>query len=99
MRTHIRFHVPAAAIIAVVVLTVLQAAPPLPRATPAAVGMSTERLQQATAVLRQFVSDRKISGGVAAVARRGKLIYLEPFGLQSFETRVPMTEHSLFRIY
>ena len=71
----------------------------LPRATPDAVGMSADRLQSATALLRQFVADRKISGAVAAVARRGKVVYLEPVGLQSFESRAPMTERSLFRIY
>ncbi len=47
--------------------------------------MSTERLQAATALLRQFVADRKIAGAVAAVARRGKIVYLEPVGLQSLE--------------
>src|SRR5688572_32907085 len=72
-------------------LGVLRAAPTLPRATPDAVGMSTERLQLATAILRQYVADRKIAGGVAAVARRGKLVYLEPVGLQSFESKAPMT--------
>jgi CubicO group peptidase (beta-lactamase class C family) len=76
-----------------------EAAPILPRATPETVGMSTDRLQNATAVLRQFVADRKIAGAVAAVARRGKLVYLEPVGLQSLETRAPMTDRSLFRIY
>jgi CubicO group peptidase (beta-lactamase class C family) len=71
----------------------------LPRATPDAVGMSADRLQGATALLRQFVADRKISGAVAGVARKGKVVYLEPVGLQSFETKAPMTERSLFRIY
>ena len=61
--------------------------------------MSSERLQQATAILRQYVADRRITGAVAAVARRGKLVYLEPVGLQSLESRAPMTERSLFRIY
>ncbi len=70
-----------------------------PRATPDAVGMSTERLQNATAVLRQAVADRKIAGAVALVARHGKIAYLEPVGLQNVETRAPMTERSLFRIY
>lgn len=74
-------------------------APSMLRATPEAVGMSTERLQNATALLRQYVADRKIAGGVAAVARRGKIVYLEPFGLQNLESRAPMTERSLFRIY
>ena len=97
MRT--RSTIPAALLVLVALATLNGAAAPLPRATPAAVGMSTERLQMATAILRQYVADRKIAGAVAAVARRGKLVYLEPVGLQSFATRVPMTEHSLFRIY
>lgn len=70
------------------------------RATPESVGMSPERLQQVTALLRQFVADRQISGAVAGVARRGKIVYLESVGLQSLEgARAPMTEHSLFRVY
>jgi CubicO group peptidase (beta-lactamase class C family) len=69
------------------------------RATPEAVGLSSERLQTATALLRQFVADRKIAGAVAAVARRGKIVYLEPVGLQSLESKAPMTERSLFRVY
>jgi CubicO group peptidase (beta-lactamase class C family) len=89
-----------APIVATVVIAagVLQAAV-LPRATPESVGVSGEKLQAVTALLRQFVADRKISGAVAAVARKGKLIYLEPVGLQSFESRAPMTEASLFRVY
>lgn len=75
------------------------ASQPTPRATPDSVGMSAERLQAATAVLRQAVSDRGIAGAVGLVARQGKIVYLEPVGLQSVETRTPMTERSLFRIY
>ena len=71
----------------------------LPRATPESVGMSSDKLQHVTALLRQLVADRKISGAVAAVARKGKLVYLEPVGLQDFETKAPMTEASLFRVY
>lgn len=73
--------------------------PVLPRATPDAVGMSAVRLQAATTLLRQFVAEGKISGAVAGVARKGKVVYLEPIGVQSFETKAPMTERSLFRIY
>src|SRR5687768_6720393 len=71
----------------------------LPRATPESAGMSGERLQAATALLRQFVADRKIAGAVGAVARRGKIVFLEPVGLQSLESRAPMSERSLFRVY
>ena len=70
-----------------------------PRATADAVGMSTQHLQNATAVLRQAVADRKIAGAVGLVARQGKIVYFEPVGLQSIESRAPMTERSIFRIY
>ncbi len=96
MRTFVFLLSSLAVIISAVILA---QTPTLPRATPESVGMSAGRLQEATALLRQFVADRKISGAVAAVARRGKLIYLEPVGLQNLETRAPMTERSLFRVY
>src|SRR5215218_1502981 len=100
MRTRMQIVSAAAAAICLSGLVSIRAAQgAMLRATPEAVGMSTERLQNVTALLRQFVADHKIAGAVAAVARRGKLIYLEPVGLQSLETRVPMTERSLFRIY
>src|SRR4029453_11687723 len=99
MRTAIRSHKAIVLLMAVLAIGALRGAPTMPRATPDAVGMSSERLKLAPAILRQYVADRKIAGAVAAVARRGKLVYLEPVGLQSFESRAPMTEHSLFRIY
>ncbi|HJU43604.1 MAG TPA: serine hydrolase domain-containing protein [Vicinamibacterales bacterium] len=81
------------------VTAVLTAASFLPRATPESAGMSAERLQAATALLRQYVADRKISGAVAGVARRGKIVYLESVGLQNLESKAPMRERSLFRVY
>ena len=72
---------------------------PTPRATPDAVGMSAERLQNATAVLRQAVVDHKIAGAVALIARHGKIAYLEPVGMQDVASRAPMGERTLFRLY
>ena len=71
----------------------------LPRAAPESVGLDPNRLKEATALLNQFVIDRKIAGAVAAVARNGKVAYLEAVGFQNLESRTPMTERSLFRIY
>lgn len=86
---------------AVLALTALHgaAAAPMLRASPETVGMSSDRLRSATAILRQTVEDRRLAGGVAAVARHGKLVYLEPFGLQDLDSKTLMTERSLFRIY
>ncbi len=72
---------------------------PLPRARPEDVGLASARLREATDLLNRFVTERKIAGAVAAVARRGKLVYLEAAGSQDLETRAPMTDRSLFRIY
>jgi CubicO group peptidase (beta-lactamase class C family) len=89
------------AIVLTMCATVIIAAQPvaLPRAAPESVGLDPNRLKEATALLNQFVSDRKIAGAVAAVARNGKVAYLEAVGFQNLESRTPMTERSLFRIY
>ena len=71
----------------------------LPRATPESVGLSSAELRKATDLLHGFVADRKIAGAVAAVARRGRLAYFETVGAQDLETRTPMTDRSVFRIY
>jgi len=90
----------APAIAALFVLSMSAAEPPaLPRATPASVGLAPAPLDEATALLKQFVADRKIAGVVAAVARHGRLAYLESVGVQDLETRTPMAERSVFRIY
>jgi CubicO group peptidase (beta-lactamase class C family) len=72
---------------------------PLPRAAPESVGLATPRLRQATDLLNQFVAEHKIAGAVAAVARRGKLAYLEAVGFQNLDARTPMEARSIFRIY
>jgi CubicO group peptidase (beta-lactamase class C family) len=71
---------------------------PLPRAQPEEVGLSSERLQQLSTVLKRYVEDGKVAGSVALVARRGKLVYLEAFGQRDREARAPMRADSMFRI-
>ena len=89
--------VPAA--ILVLVSAPLLAQTGVPRVSPAAVGVHEPKLREATALLRQYVAEKKIAGAVAAVARSGKVAYLEAVGVQDLETRAAMTEHSVFRIY
>jgi CubicO group peptidase (beta-lactamase class C family) len=69
------------------------------RVTPEAAGLSPARLREATALLNRYVAEHRIAGAVVAVARRGKIGYLEAVGVQDLQTRAPMTERSLFRIY
>ena len=86
----------AASLLAVVSVAGQQ---PLPRVAPASVGLATDPLDEATGLLKRFVDEKKIAGAVAAIARKGKLAYIETAGVQDLETQTPMTERSLFRIY
>jgi CubicO group peptidase (beta-lactamase class C family) len=97
MTTHMRIAIVLAGCVAAVVVTAQPLA--LPRAAPESVGLDPDRLKEASALLTQFVVDQKIAGAVGAVARKGKVAYLEAIGFQNLDSRVPMTERSLFRIY
>src|SRR5687767_10531783 len=71
----------------------------IPRAPAESVALNPARLNDATALLSMFVKEQRIAGAVAAVARKGKLAYLESVGVQDIAAKSPMTERSLFRIY
>ena len=70
-----------------------------PTATPESLGLSAERLERATIRLQEHVDAGDIAGVVAAVVRHGKLVYLEALGQRDIETRSPMPENALFRLY
>jgi len=71
----------------------------IPIVSPESIGLSSSRLADATALLNRYVGEERIAGAVAAVARHGRVGYLDAVGVQDLETRAPMTERSLFRIY
>ncbi len=72
--------------------------PPLPRATPASVGMSAERLARIQAVLRADVEAGRLPGAVIAVARRGKLVWYDAVGFLDAARRTPMPLNAVFPI-
>jgi CubicO group peptidase (beta-lactamase class C family) len=85
-------------IAAVLAAAAVQAAD-LPRAEPAAVGLSAERLGRLEAVLRAEIAGRAIPGAVLLVARHGKVAYFEALGDLNPATKAPMTRDAIFRIY
>jgi CubicO group peptidase (beta-lactamase class C family) len=87
------------ALLVAVSFTISVQAQGLPRVPPASLGLDDAKLREATQLLTQFVTERKIAGAVAAVARRGKLAYFETVGVQDLDTKAPMSERSVFRIY
>lgn len=70
----------------------------LPRTEPEAVGLSSERLERLSSVLQGYVEAGQLPGGVALVARRGRIAYLEAFGQRDREAPSPMREDAIFRI-
>ncbi len=88
----------AAVLLAATALAPAARAQELPRANPEAVGLSSERLRRLTDALNGYVKDGKLSGGVALIARRGKVAYVEAFGQRDREARAPMREDAIFRI-
>ena len=71
----------------------------LQRATPESVGLSSAGLERATEALQAHIDAGDVAGVVAAVARDGKLVYFEALGRRDLQTRDPMPEDALFRLY
>ena len=71
----------------------------LPRAVPEDVGMSTSRLARISPVMQGWVDDGKIPGALTMIAREGRLVHLEKFGMQDVATEKPLEFDTIFRIY
>ena len=82
-----------------VLITSAAFAKDLPTATPAEVGLSSERLNIIDTVLKADIEKGKIEGAVLLVARKGKIAYFKSFGMRNKEKLLPMEKDSIFRVY
>ena len=71
----------------------------LPRAAPASVGLSAERLDAVAAKIDALVAAREFPGMAAIIARRGKVVFEHTAGLLDVETGTALRPDSLLRIY
>jgi CubicO group peptidase (beta-lactamase class C family) len=62
-------------------------------------GLSAQRLERITAHMNQAVADGIMVGGLGMIARNGKIVYQQSYGLRVREAGTPMTEDTIFRIY
>ncbi|MCK4741228.1 MAG: beta-lactamase family protein [Anaerolineales bacterium] len=62
-------------------------------------GFSEERLSRIGVKMQKYVDERKIAGSINLVARRGQVAYLEKFGYQDVESKIPMALDTIFRMY
>jgi len=80
-------------------LFVLQlTAAPVPKGKPEDVGMSLERLQRIEQMLDRRIASGDMTGAVAIVARKGKVVYLTSRGVMDLETKQPVTASTMFRV-
>lgn len=80
--------------------TVLAEAAPgsLPTVRPEEVGLSSDHLQDIGVTMRRLMAEHKIPGGVALIARQGKVAYCEAFGEMDLETGTAMRSDAIFRM-
>jgi CubicO group peptidase (beta-lactamase class C family) len=67
--------------------------------TPEELGFSSERLTRINDYMERYVNDGKAAGFVTLVSRRGKIVYLDKYGYQNVEKKIPMGLDTIFRIY
>jgi CubicO group peptidase (beta-lactamase class C family) len=69
----------------------------LPAAAPAEVGIG--RLGRIAAMFKADTDAKRIPGAVVMIARNGKVVYHEAFGVRDPATGAPMQKDSIFRMY
>ncbi len=71
----------------------------LATAAPEQVGLSSERLQRIRPFMQAYVDQNKLAGLITMIARRGKVVHFERFGLRDKATQKPMQSDTIFRLY
>jgi CubicO group peptidase (beta-lactamase class C family) len=74
-------------------------AQPLPTSSPESQGFSSERLARLHAMLEQHVKEDKHAGVIALVARNGRLVDWQAYGLRDREQKLPMEKDTIVRMY
>ena len=68
-------------------------------ASPDALGFSPDRLLRINNLMNRYVGSGKLAGIDICIVRSGQLAYRETFGYQNLETKTPLAQDSIFRIY
>jgi len=70
----------------------------LKEVTPAAAGVSAERLTRIDKILQEYIDKKWIAGGAAIVAKDGKIIYYKAVGYNDIVAKAPLKRDAIFRI-
>ena len=67
-------------------------------ASPESVGFSAEGLKAHQQAMRALVDEAKLAGVTTLVARHGKVVAFDAYGLQDLESKKPVARDTIFRI-
>ena len=76
----------------------LAAASSVPTAKPEDVGISSDRLQRISQMIQRRIAAGEMTGAVAIVARKGKIVHLEAQGVMDLDSKKPMAKDTMFRV-
>lgn len=76
----------------------VQYSPPLAPGNPEANGMSSERLNRISQMIKEEIDASHIPGAVALIARNGKIVYHEAFGMSDNQANEELKTDEIFRI-
>ncbi|MFK7981531.1 MAG: serine hydrolase domain-containing protein, partial [Saprospiraceae bacterium] len=71
----------------------------LPTATPESVGMSSTRLKTMEAKMHEYVDKGQLASVQTAVIRKGKVVQFDTYGYEDVDSKDPLKDNSIFRIY
>ncbi len=69
-----------------------------PLASPESVGFSANGLKAYQQAMRALVADGKLAGVTTLVARHGKVVHFDAYGVQNLESKRPVTKDTIFRL-
>ena len=69
-----------------------------PLASPESVGFSTAGIKAFQDAMRALVDEGKLAGVTSLVARHGKVVHFDAYGVKNLETKAPLTKDTIFRI-
>jgi len=65
---------------------------------PETLNFSSAKLEKARQQMQSYVDERKFPGLITLVARRGKIVHAEKYGMQDIENNRPMQFNTIFRL-
>ena len=70
----------------------------VPLASPESVGFSSDGLEAFKRAMRTLVDDGRLAGVTTLVARHGRVVHFDAYGVRDLDSRVPVDKDTIFRI-